>query len=62
MSGVSIGMGEKDGSKVVILYVEGQGHIVFGSDQAILYGRALMDFGHAAGRMNDAIEEEEEEE
>lgn len=58
MSGVSIGMGEEDGSKVIILYVEGQGRIVFGSHQAILYGKTLMAFGSAAECMNDAVEEE----
>ena len=58
MSEVSIGMGidEETGDKVVHLCVQGEGVVVFGSEQAILYGRALMDFGHAAGRMN--VEEE----
>lgn len=61
MSGVSIGMAtdEETGEKVVHLYVQGQGHIVFGSDQAILYGNTLIDFGRTAECINEIREEQE---
>ena len=60
MSGVSIGLDEEDGSKVVVLYVEGQGRIVFGSELAIIYGNTMVDFGHTAKRINNGAEECEE--